>query len=54
MPIVLPAKTDFAILDGDEAVVGNGDAVGIATRVVEDLFGSGECRLGIDDPLGLS
>ncbi|BCH19693.1 hypothetical protein MesoLjLa_65440 (plasmid) [Mesorhizobium sp. L-2-11] len=54
VPIVLPVEGDFVVLDGDEAIVGNGDAVGIAADVIEDLFGSGEGRLGIDDPLGLS
>lgn len=43
-----------AILDIDEAVVGDGDAVRISTNVIQDLFGSGEGRLGVDHPVGLS
>jgi len=50
--IVLPREADLAVLDVAQAVVGNGDAVRIASDVVEDLLGPGKGRLGIDDPLG--
>ena len=32
-------------------MVGDGDAVGVAGQVVEDVFGPAERRLGIDDPV---
>jgi hypothetical protein len=48
--VVLPAKVDDAVGEANKAVIGEGDAVGIATEVVEDLGGAGERRLGADHP----
>ena len=50
--VVFPAKADFAAVDGQQAIVGYGNAMGIAADIVEDLLGSGERRLGVDDPFG--
>ncbi len=53
--VVLPAETDLAVVvDADQAIVGDGDAVGVAGDIGQHLFGSGEGRLGIDHPFGLS
>ena len=54
MAVVPPTEADLTVLDGEEAVVGDGDAVGVAPEVVEDLVGAGEGGLGVDDPLGLA
>src|ERR1700687_5993953 len=54
VPVILPAKADLAILDRQQAVVGNGDAVGIPPDILKNLSRSGEWPLGIDDPLGIS
>ena len=54
MTVVAPAEADLTVLDGEEAVVGDGDAVGVLAEVVEDLVGPGEGALGVDDPLGLA
>ena len=54
MTVVAPAEADLTVLDGEEAVVGDGDAVGVLAEVVEDLVGAGEGGLGVDDPLGLA
>ena len=54
LTVVLPAEADEAVLNGQDAVVGEGHAVGVATEVVEDAGGSVEGRLGVDDPLGLA
>src|SRR5258707_883505 len=35
-------------------MVGDGDAVGIAGQVVENMFGAAEGRLGVDDPVLLA
>ena len=43
-----------AVVETAQALVSDGDPVGVATEVVEDLFGAGEGRLGIDHPLGLA
>src|SRR3954451_15338973 len=49
--IVLPLEADLMVLDIQQAVVGNGDAVSVASYVIEDLLGSGDRRLGVHDPL---
>ena len=46
MAVVAPAEADLTVLDGEEAVVGDGDAVGVLAEVVEDLVGAGEGGLG--------
>jgi hypothetical protein len=51
MSIVSPAERDSIVLKGHEPMVGNGDAMGIASQVVEHMFGAAEWRLGVDDPL---
>jgi hypothetical protein len=48
---VTPAKRDPIILHGNQAPVGNGNPVGIAGQIFEDLLGSTEGRLGMDYPL---
>jgi hypothetical protein len=49
--VVLPSVGDLIVLEADEAMVGDGDAVGVAGKIVENVFGSTEGRLGIDDPV---
>ena len=41
-------------MQGAQALVGDGDPVGVAAEVVENLFGTGEGSLRIDDPFGLA
>jgi hypothetical protein len=45
------AKGHLAVLEGEEAFVADGDAVGVAAQVAQDLCGARQRRLGIDDPL---
>ena len=52
-PVVLPAEADLAVVDGQQAAVGDGDAVGIAADILEDLFRAREGSLGVDHPVGL-
>jgi hypothetical protein len=52
MAIILPLEADLIVLDIEEAVVGDGHAVGVAAHVVEDLLRSSEWALGIDHPFG--
>ena len=54
MAVVAPAEADLPVVEGEESVVGDGDAVSVAAEVVEDLLGAGEGGLGVDDPLGLA
>ena len=49
--IVLPAKRDSAILEGDESMAGNRNAMGIARQVVQNMLRTTEGRLGVDDPV---
>ena len=54
MGIVLPAKADALSVEGQQAVIGNGDAMGIASHVVQDLLRPCEGLLGIDNPFALA
>src|SRR5271154_644773 len=51
MSVVLPAKGDAIVVESDETMVGDGDAVSEASQVVENIFCPAERRLGVDDPL---
>ena len=48
--VVLPAEVDDAVGVADEPVVGEGDAVGVAAEVVEDVLGAGKRLFGVDHP----
>ena len=47
MGIVSLAEGDAIVGEGHEAMVGDGDAMGVAGQVVENLFGTAEGRLGV-------
>ena len=49
--IISPAEGDAIVLEGHEAMVGDGDAVGVAGQVVENMFGAAEGWLGVGDPV---
>jgi len=49
--VVLPVEADFADLEGLDAVVGDGDPMGVAGEVLEHLLGTAERSLGVHDPL---
>ena len=51
MRIVLPAKRDSIILESDESMVGDGDAMCIARQIVQNMFRTAEGWLGVDDPV---
>jgi hypothetical protein len=51
MRIVFPAKRDSIILKRNQSMVGDGDAVGIASEIVQNMFGTAEGWLGVDDPV---
>lgn len=54
MAIIAPCKRNAAILQVDEPVVGYGDSVGVTGKVVQDLLGTREGRLGVHHPIGLA
>ena len=49
--VVLPAEGDLIVLEADEAMVRDRDTVGVAGEIVENVFGTTEGRLGVDDPV---
>jgi hypothetical protein len=49
--IISPEKRDIAIMVGKDAVIADGDPVGISAEVLENTFGATEGRFAIDDPL---
>jgi len=51
--IVLPAKSDSAVLQRDQTLVRNSDPMGITRQVLQHLSGSAEWRFGIDYPFDL-
>lgn len=51
LSIVLPAKRHFPVLEGDEALIRDGDPMGVAGQILEDLGRSSERRFGIDHPV---
>jgi len=48
---VTPAKGNLAVGQRDQAMVGDGDAVGIAAEILQDVLGSAEGWFGVDDPI---
>jgi hypothetical protein len=48
--IILPAEGNLVVLESDEAMVGDGDAMGIAAEIAEDMMGATKRGFGIDDP----
>jgi hypothetical protein len=52
VPVILPPKRNLAVVHRQQPVVGDGDAVGVAPDVVENLLWSGERPLRVDYPFG--
>jgi hypothetical protein len=48
--VVAPCESDVAVVEGDEATVRDGDALGVARLIDEHLLGSCERAFGVDDP----
>src|ERR1700687_4638150 len=51
-PIVLPAEGDVGLVEIEQATVGDRNAMGVAGEIGQDLLGTGEGLLGIDNPFG--
>ena len=49
--LVSPAKGDVLAIEGQQAMVADGHAMGVAAQITEDLGRSSESRFGIDDPI---
>jgi hypothetical protein len=49
--IIAPEEGNLAVLEGEEAVIADGDSVGISTEVGKDSLGAIEGGFAVDDPL---
>ena len=49
--VVLVPEEDLAVVDAQQASVGDGDAVDVAPEVADQVAGLGEGGLGVDDPV---
>ena len=50
--VVAPAKADVSVGEVDQTVVGEGDAMGVATEIGEHMLGSGKRRVCCFDRSG--
>ena len=48
--VVFPGKRDAAVFELEQTVIGDSDAVGVATEIGDDQGGAAEGALGVDDP----
>ena len=53
LAIIFPAEANLIVFHVQQAVIGDGDAMGIAAHVVEHLLRPGERSFGVDDPFAL-
>jgi hypothetical protein len=49
--IILPAETNLVMLEGHEAMIGDGYTMGIAGEIAEHMVRTAEGGLGVDDPV---
>src|SRR5262249_21594722 len=49
--VVLPAKSDVLVIEGQQSMIGNGHAMGVPPKIVQHLHRATEGWLGIDDPI---
>ena len=49
--IVLPAKGDALLVEVQQAMIGDGHAMGVAAEIAQHRQGTTEGLLGIDDPV---
>jgi len=50
--VVLVTEGDTSIFKTEKSAIGEGDAMGIASQVMEDLLGTAEGRFGVESPIG--
>ena len=49
--IVLPSEGDALAIEAKQAVIGDGDAMGVAAQITQHLRGPAQGLLGIDHPV---
>lgn len=48
---IAPTKSDLSIGEGDQAMVGDSHAVGVAAHILENIVGAAEGWFGVNDPV---
>jgi hypothetical protein len=48
---ITPAKSDLAIGEGDQAMVGDGHTMSVAAQIVQHIFGATEGTFQVDHPV---
>jgi hypothetical protein len=48
---IILAKGDLVVFEGDQAMIGDGDAMSVAAEITEDVMGTAERWFGIDHPV---
>src|SRR6266850_4348685 len=48
---IAPPESNATFCEGNETVIGNRDAMGVAAEIVQRMLGSAEWALGIDHPI---
>jgi hypothetical protein len=51
MRVILPAESDLVVVEGDETVVADGNAMGVGGEINQYVVWPTKRRLGVDDPL---
>jgi hypothetical protein len=51
MGVILPEERNLVVVKGQEAVVADGDAVGVGGQISEDMVRATKRPLGVNDPL---
>jgi hypothetical protein len=48
---IAPPESNATVCEGNETVIGNRDAMGVAAEIVERMLGAAKWALGIDHPI---
>src|SRR5262249_13222883 len=51
MGVILPSEGDSLSIEGDQAMIGNGNTMGIAAQVAQHVHGAAEGWSGVDHPV---
>src|SRR5258708_23113887 len=51
MRVVLPSEGNLGIVDGENAVIGDGHAMRVTSQIAQDMFWTAKRWLGVDHPL---
>ena len=50
MSVIPPAERDVVAVEGEQSMIGDGDAMRVTAEITQYLFGTAEGWFGIDDP----